>query len=132
MGINDEFLDKVKRAMSRAVLVLDENLWGSLESDIKDQNFKVVKPKAGQKDEDIGDILFHRILVTNNAKDFVDNVLPWEFGIISTEKVSVSDTKKLSKLISKAFIKHSLASKRNGFIVTLYDSKESKIEIIKE
>ena len=132
MKKTDDLYKKIVRAMSRAVIVLDENLWGPLEADIKDQNFRIVKPKAGQLDEDMGDLLYHRILVTNNTKDFKENIIPWEFGIISTEKVNITNTKNVSKLISKAFIKHSLASKRNGFIVTIYEDKDSKIEIATE
>lgn len=125
-------LHKRTVAMSRGAIVLDENLWGELEFEIASRHIKVFKPYAGQSDESMAAILYNKILVTDNSKDFIENITSWEFGIIATENIKFKDSKKLANLISKAIIKHSLWSKRSGFIVTLYNTKDSTIKYIKD
>ncbi|MBF0473971.1 MAG: hypothetical protein HQK93_09625, partial [Nitrospirae bacterium] len=104
--------------MARGVLVVDENLKG-IEPFLIKRNIRVVIPESGMKDQKIKEtILPHRIFITNNAKDFIDDIISYEYGIISTDNLKSKDPENLAKLISDVIIKYSLWSVHQ-FVITL-------------
>lgn len=116
--------------MSRGVLVVDENLIG-LEDELRKRNIKVIVPKRNMSDEDIKhELLTHRIIVTNNTKDFIDAAVEVEYGIIATENIKFKDSKRLADIISKAIIKFNLWGVRSGFILTLEPNNNHNFKIL--
>ena len=119
----NEIVDDVikKISMSRGVLVLDENV-ENLKEELKKLNIKIIQPKKGLSDKSIKEeLLLHRILVTKNSQDFTKEAPIFEYGIIAIEHIK-GTAEKVADLISEAIVKHSLWSKKHGFIVTI-DSK---------
>ena len=111
-------------AMTRGTVVLDENLQ-NLESFLKDRNMHVVVPPTGTSDEKIAKLYAsHRILITNNSKDFIQLAPEYSLGIIATEKLKTKDPEELTKIISSAISKLSLWSKRHGYILQLKESNQ--------
>jgi len=81
-----------RRAMARGVVVLDENLFG-LEPALRGRNIVVVKPASGMSDDLIKEqLLSHRIFITKNPADFIDDAPVYEYGIIALDKLSFIDT----------------------------------------
>lgn len=125
------FIEKVKiQAMSRGVVVLDNNL-EVLKAVLIERRIRVVIPQPGMADEDIIRTLCpHRILITNNLKDFVSEVSSYEFGIIFIPQTLVADVSKAGKLISDVIIKYSLWSKMHGFVVKIDSEGKSNFQEI--
>jgi hypothetical protein len=118
MGSVMRYLAKIE-AMSRGVVVLDENIT-ALRLLLQARNIKVIVPPVGMKDPDIiATLLPHRILITNNEKDFVSEASSFEFGIVSIPQSLMADPEKAVKAISDALTEHSLWSKRHGFLVRI-------------
>jgi hypothetical protein len=112
------FLDRV-HAMSRGLVVLDENISG-LEMSLRERNITVIVVPSGWSDEDIKlKLLPHRIFVTKNSKHFIEDATSYEYGIIAVEKLGLSDKDKAAKYISQAISKNRLWSKIHGFFVTI-------------
>lgn len=114
-----------RSAMARGVLVLDENVLG-LAPALMEANIKVVKIPAGVKDaEIIQNYLYHRIIVTKNAKDFLEEAPVHEFGIISLEGLKFLDSSpsfsvnKTARLISQAISEYGLWTKGAKFLLEL-------------
>ena len=81
-----------RAAMARGVIVLDSNVVG-LAAALREANIKVVEIPAGTPEAVVRHgYLPHRILVTSNAKDFLDDAPIHEFGIVSLEKLKSIDT----------------------------------------
>ena len=122
-----EKLSSNKVSMSLGTLVVDENL-RQLIQPLGALNIKVVSPPQGMSDEDIKSaILSHRIIVTKNAKDFIDDASIHEYGIIALEDLGFIDhtqdgTNTTARIVSKAIQKYSLWSKAHGFILILKPS----------
>ena len=115
--------ESTRVGMARAVLVVDENV-EVLVSAFKEANFRVLVPPKGMKDPDIKRLLLeHRIIVTKNTADFLDDAPVFEYGIIGLEALSFIDPAKTYKenqtvqLISKAISEFSLISGRPGFVL---------------
>jgi hypothetical protein len=125
-----EKLAKYITGMSRGVVVLDENLAG-LESYLRDENIRVIIPESGLEDDKIKyQLLPHRILITNNSKDFIDDATSIEYGIIATENIKFKDQKKFVKLISKAIIKFNLWAEGSGFLLVLHEDGKHEFNIL--
>jgi hypothetical protein len=114
-----------KVGMARATLVVDENV-DFLGSPLQEANFHVVIPHKGMDDFDIKkELLAHRILVTKNTKDFLDDSPVLDYGIIGLEALPFVDpardykTNQTAKLISKAVVDFDLISERSGFVLML-------------
>ena len=69
---------------ARGVLVLEEGLKAP-EGPFKSRNFRVFIISASPTDQQIADLLTHRILITNNATEFLEPAVIHEFCIIDTE-----------------------------------------------
>jgi hypothetical protein len=112
--------DRVVSAMSRGVLVVDENQL-DLAGPLGERNIRVVTPSSGMSDDDIKrSILPKRILVTRNTKDFIDDASSFEYGIISLEKLKHVDGS-TAAVISRAIVDYKLWSKKHGFLLVLKD-----------
>jgi len=125
----EKLVDKVmkKISMSRGVLVLDENV-ENLKEDLRKLNIKIIFPKKGLSDKSIKEeLLFHRILVTKNSKDFVGDASIFEYGIIAIERVKGTE-ENIADLISEVIMKYSLWSKKHGFIVKIDSKGNSSFE----
>jgi hypothetical protein len=106
-------------AMSRGILVLDENLL-DLKDFLIERNIKVIVPRNGLSDDAImQELLSHRIFLTANSKDFIHEVSSYEFGLISADNVKNTPAKELAGIVSKAIIAYSLWAKRHGFLLVL-------------
>jgi len=108
------------------VLVVDENLF-NLAPELEKKRFRVRMFPAGTVDEQIIVNLTGRTLVTNNPKDFEDEVPVVEFSIIDTTAVS-KDGSNLATMISNAWIKYRLNSQAN-FILRLRPDGKHKLEL---
>jgi len=124
MKITSELLRK--RSLARGVLVVDENLF-NLAPELEKKRFRVRMFPAGTVDEQIIVNLTGRTLVTNNPKDFEDEVPVVEFSIIDTTAVS-KDGSNLATMISNAWIKYRLNSQAN-FILRLRPDGKHKLEL---
>ena len=114
--------------MARGTLVVDACVQ-ELAAPFRESNIHVIVPQPGEPNI-IERLLPNRMIVTKNPEDFKGHASSYDFGIIDVSKLkfidpSPSPTKnKTVRLISDAIIKFSLWSKRHGFILTLYASKE--------
>jgi hypothetical protein len=116
--------------MSRGVVVLDENLI-VLKDSLRDEHIKVIIPERFLTDDAIKhQLLSHRILITNNSADFVEDATAIEYGIIATENIKFKDNLKLSKMISKAIVKFDLWSHQSGFILTLQSDGKHDFKVL--
>lgn len=117
-SIKETIISKLTVAMSRGVIVLDENVQ-NLKPELQDKNIRIISVNPSTKDPKIiTDILPNRIFITNNSKDFVQSAAEYDIGIIATEHVN-KDPKALSAMISKALTSNSLWSKKHGWILIL-------------
>lgn len=117
-----------KSGMARATLVVDENVDFLIEP-LKEANFHVLKPPKGMEDFEIKKVLLaHRILVTRNTKDFLDDAPVLDYGIIGLEALPFVDpahdykSNLTAQMISKAVTAHSLVAERTGFVLMLKPS----------
>ncbi len=133
MNTNEERRQQTARqiaqrsAMARGVLVVDEDVQ-ALAAALRGANIKVIVPTTGSKDEKIKEeILFHRIIVTRNAADFIHDAPVHEYGIISLAHLSfIAPTpeyakNKTAQMISQALSDYSLWSKGAKFLLELHD-----------
>lgn len=119
-------------AMSRGTIVLDENLLALKEYFLK-RNIKVIVPRQGLSDTSImNELLSHRIFVTANPKDFINEVSSFEFGLISADNVQKVPADALVKMISDALIEYSLWAKRHGFVLVLKQSGKHQYKDLTE
>jgi len=108
---------KITKSMARGAIVLDENL-EHLKEGLTERNMHVFVVPKGMKDEEIIRVyLTHRLFVTNNPKDFINDASSFEYGIISTKKIKYKGENLLVPLISKVLSKYNLWSKKHGFII---------------
>lgn len=115
-------------AMARGTVVVDENVQ-NLADILRKINIRCIVPSASTPDTKIiTELLPNRIFITRNTKHFKLSASSYDFGIISLADLNFLDDNpdptqnKTVQLISRAFIEHSLWSKRHGFIVTLSDN----------
>jgi hypothetical protein len=88
---------------SRGVLILEEGL-KALESPLKSRNFRVHRiafdsTSVDAADQDVYQMLMHRVLVTDHSKDFLEAAAIHEFGIIDTAQAT-KDPEELADIIS--------------------------------
>jgi hypothetical protein len=114
-------------AMSRGVLVLDENLH-FLEDELKKKRFKVLLIDAHLEREQVIQILIHRIFVTCRASEFLYDAPVEEFSIIDITK-AVKDLKVLATQISRAFVYSELRSKE-PFLLVVNGNKKPVLKLI--
>jgi hypothetical protein len=116
--------------MSRGVVVLDENL-EALAGPLWEKGIKTITPRKGTKDKEIKrDLLPHRILITNNTKDFIDDAVAYEYGIIATEGLRSKDAEITADIVSRAVTKYSLWALKQGFVLYLKPDGKHKLEIL--
>jgi len=127
---------KERVGMARATLVVDENV-SALAQPLKEHfNFRTVVPSSGLADEKIkNDLLGHRILVTNNTKDFVDDAPRFDYGIISLQELPFIDKAQTAKnmtckMISDAVIKYKLVSRGTHFVLTLKKDGKHRLNVM--
>ncbi|MBI4819058.1 MAG: hypothetical protein HY791_22490 [Deltaproteobacteria bacterium] len=121
-----EQVHRQKMAMARGYVVLDENLRG-LAPALRARNIRVIEPPSGTSDEDIKErFLPGRIFITNNAKDFEEDVSSFEFGLIAVQTSFIDSMpgagNKTVKAISDAIQRHGLWALQRGFVVTVNDN----------
>lgn len=107
-------------AMSRGILVLDENV-SSLETPLRNRNFRIMNAPQGVSDEKIANsMLSGRTFVTKNSKDFITLGTELEIGIINCDSLFTKSPEELSKIISDAYTEYELNSHRGtGWMLTL-------------
>jgi hypothetical protein len=112
-------------SVARATLVIDENV-SFLEKPMKDANFHTVVPPKGMEDFEIKKVLLaHRVIITKNTKDFLDDAPVLDYGIIGLEALPFIDPageykdNTTAQMISKAISEFGLISKRTGFVLML-------------
>jgi hypothetical protein len=99
-----------RQAMSRGTLILDENV-EVLKSALQNKNFHVFTPEPSMKDIDIKkDLLFNKIFVTNNDKDFVGDERKYSYSIIKIEQDILADRDAAATAISAAIRDHQVQS----------------------
>jgi hypothetical protein len=125
-----------RAALARGVIVLDESVIG-LASALREANIKVVEIPVGMTDVLIRqNYLYHRILVTTNTKDFVEEAPVHEFGIVSLENVKSIDpdpsfaTNQTARLISRAISEHHLWSRGAKFLLELRDDGKHRFTLL--
>jgi hypothetical protein len=125
---------KVREAMSRGLLVVDENVQ-ALAAALRAANIRVIVPRAGMSDADIKtELLPSRIIVTRNAKDFIYDASAYEYGIISLDKLKLIDSEPnpaknvTVALISRAIIDFHLWTKHPAFILILEDTGKHRFQ----
>ncbi len=116
-----------RATLARGVVVLDEDLLG-LESALRGANIIVVTPPSGLSDDSMKKLLlFHRIVVTRNPADFIDDAPVYEYGVIALDRLSSIDPapeyskNKTVQLISRAMSKYGLWAKGAKFLLELHD-----------
>ena len=114
--------------MARGAVVLDENL-SQLAEPMKSINIHVAMPPKGMSDGDIvSNILFSRIFITKNTKDFYDYIDTFQIGLISVEGLKFIDTEKdgrknkTVKAIHRVIVDKKLWSKKHGFLLEMKDN----------
>lgn len=96
-----------------------------LEHPLEQANFHVDTPEKGLDDAKIKKrMLGKRALVTRNTRDFLADAPVYDYGIIGLEAVAVDIAptyaqSKTAQLISEAYSKFKLHSKRTGFVLML-------------
>lgn len=74
-------------AMSRGSVIIDENI-SYLQVELGKRNIRAVTPLLGMTDEQIAEkMAMHKILITNNSKDFLRYALEYEIGLIAVENL---------------------------------------------
>jgi len=116
-----------RAAMARGVIVLDSNVVG-LAAALREANIKVVEIPAEISEAVVRHgWLPHRILVTHDAKDFLNDAPIDEFGIVSLEKLKSIDTSPsfadnlTAQLISRGISGYGLWSRGAKFLLELRD-----------
>lgn len=129
---------KVREAMSRGLLVVDENV-DALATALRAANIRVIVPRKGMDDADIKtELLPNRILVTKNTKDFLYDASSYEYGIIALEKLKLIDpepnpAKNVTvQLISRAIIDFHLWTKRSPFVLVLEQDGRHRLQELHE
>ena len=113
---------------SRGVLVVDKH--PDLVAALQTRNIKALSAPAVLTDDQIRELIIpHRIFVTNNSKDFLDDATSFEYSIIGTEAVS-KDAKALAAMISHAIIDHGLWSKSFGWVLRLQAPGNHELEVL--
>jgi len=115
-----------KAGMARATLVVDENV-NFLEGPLKEANFHIIAPHKGMDDFEIKKVMLaHRVIVTKNTRDFLEDAPVLDYGIIGLEALPFIDPAKdykdnqTAQMISKAVSEFSLISERSGFVLMLH------------
>ncbi|MBI2372368.1 MAG: hypothetical protein HYV07_00075 [Deltaproteobacteria bacterium] len=121
-----ELVHRQKAAMARGYVVLDENL-SALAPALRARNIRVIEPPSGTSDQDIKErFLPGRIFITNNVRDFEEDVSSFEYGLIAVQTRFIDPTpgagNQTAKAISDAIQRHSLWALQRGFVVTVNDS----------
>lgn len=115
-----------RMSMTRGLVVLDENV-KSWREELRDRNIRVKEPTVGMTDVDIKEqLLEHRILITANSKDFLDDATSFEYSIIAAENIQRMSAKDAGKLISKALIGFNLWAKPHSWLLVLQPTGEHK------
>ena len=120
-------------AMSRGVLVVDESIQ-CLAPALRGANIKVIVFERETSDKDVNrELLSHRILVTSDPADFVDDAPIYEYGIVSLKKLSILDPapdysqNSTAQMISKAISKFRLWTKGAMFLLKLRDDGRHRL-----
>jgi hypothetical protein len=96
--------------VARGVLVLEAGL-KALERRLQLRNFKVFLISADPTDEEMANLLTHRVLVTEDSEELLEPAVVHEFCIIDTEHAT-KDAEKLADLISRAWLEGSLRARQ--------------------
>lgn len=104
---------------TRGVVVLHRRL-ADLKSDLRVRNMLVVTPPTFE----CIDVLVGRILIVPDEAPFVADASSCCYGIVSTRLLSGADSAWLAMLISDALATLSLWTKRHGFLLLLYGTRE--------
>jgi hypothetical protein len=121
--------------MARVVIVLDDTVAG-LASALQEANIKVVEIPAGTDALIRKNYLYHRIVVTRNTKDFVEEAPIHEYGIVSLEGLKFIDPdpsfvkNQTARLISRAISEYHLWSKGARFLLELRDDGKHRLSFL--
>lgn len=110
---------------SKLDIWVDENCH-ELEAGLQDAGFKARKVDKGKKDEEIFKELDGDVLITRNAKDFVNDAVRCDYDIIDIQAIQFMDTKpdRTNKTVTKiaAAIRSSgIAHLKGNWKLTLQD-----------
>jgi hypothetical protein len=98
--------------VKRGVLILDEGL-SALVSPLKSRNFWVHMISAVATDQQM-DLVTHRVLITENSKDFLEAAVIHEFGIVDMAQAT-KDPEELADIISREWLAGSLRMRQPFF-----------------
>lgn len=120
-SVAKQFRERI--SMARGGLIVDENV-AFLERPLKEQNFHAATPPKGMSDDDIKKkMLFNRVLITKNEKDFEDDAPVYDYGLISLKDLPFIDpaqeNNQTAKMISKAWKDFDLHAEKARFKLTL-------------
>lgn len=96
--------------LARGVLVLEAGM-KALERPLQLRNFKVLMMSANPTDQQMGVLLTHRVLVTENAEELLEPAVVHEFSIIDTGNAT-KDAEKLADIISREWLARSLRTRQ--------------------
>jgi hypothetical protein len=96
--------------VARGVLVVEEGL-KALERALQLRNFKVFTVSANPTDEQMANLLTHRVLVTENSEDLMEPAVVHEFCVIDTGHAT-KNPETVADIISREWLAGSLRARQ--------------------
>jgi len=125
---------RARAGLARGVVVLDPDLEG-LETALKAANLMVVIPPAGLDDLTLKEqILPHRIWITRNQAEVIDEPAVYEYGVVSLRSLSVIEWQptyeknRTVQEISKALSRYGLWTRGCRFLLELKDDGNHRLQ----
>ena len=75
------------------------------------RNFKVLMIAADPTDEQMDDLLTHRVLIAGNSKDLLEPAVIHEFSVINTEHAT-KDPEELAEIIPREWLDGALRARQ--------------------
>lgn len=116
---------------SKLDIWVDENCH-ELEPALQDAGFKARKVEKGKKDEEIFKDLEGDVIITKNAKDFVNDAVRWDYDIIDIQAIQFIDTKEdrtnqTVVKIAKAIRESGISTIKGNWKLTIQDDGSFKM-----
>jgi hypothetical protein len=117
---------------SKITITLDENI-ECLTAGLKQAGFKVYNVEKGWSDDRMKDYIGNTVLITKNAKDFIDDATKYDYDIIDIKNIKYLDNdptekNKTVQKIKNVCRKTQFYKLRGVFLVTIHDDGSYAIE----
>jgi len=127
---NEDRIDLSKQGYF--TILLDENLRG-LEPGLEDDDFKVIVPAQGLKDEALKKKARGWAILTRNSQDFVTEAVRYDYDVIGIEDVRFVDdkpdrTNDTVRKISAAVRRSQIATRKGNFWLKVRDNGSFHLE----